>query len=141
MARYLDTSVLVPLYVEEARSSEMECWLAGLGHVPLWVSPWCVAEFSSALGLKARRGELSGADLAKALAGFRRFAGQRTRVVEIVAQDFYRAGELCDRWQLGLRAGDALHLSVVERRGLTVCTLDRGMWTAAQALGLPFETF
>ncbi|MGZ8217881.1 type II toxin-antitoxin system VapC family toxin [Methylomagnum sp.] len=141
MARYLDTSVLVPLYVEESRSSDVERWLAGLGSMPLMVSPWCVTEFSSALGLKARRGELSGTDLAKAVAGFRRFAGQRARMVEVVAQDFYRAGELCDRWQLGLRAGDALHLAVSERRGLTVCTLDRGMWTAAQALGLTFETF
>lgn len=141
MARYLDTSLLVPLYVQEARTADAQGWLAGLGKAPLRVSPWCVAEFSSALGLKARRGELTEIELGKAMAGFQHFVAHRARLVELVTQDFYRAGELCDRWQVGLRAGDALHLAVVERRGLTVCTLDRGMWTGAQALGLPFETF
>jgi predicted nucleic acid-binding protein len=141
MVRYLDTSVLVPFYVEETRSADTESWLIGLGHAPLTVSPWGIAEFSSALGLKARRGELDQADLSKAEAGFREFVAGRVRLVEIVTQDFYRAAELCERWSVGLRAGDALHLAIAERRGLTVCTLDRGMWTAAQVLWLPFETF
>lgn len=140
MPRYLDTSLLVPFYVQEARTVEAQNWLAGLGSSPLAVSPWSITEFASALGLKHRRGELAQADLAKVEAGFRRFVAGRARVVEIVADDFYRAAELCAAG-VGLRAGDALHLAIAERYGLTVCTLDRGMWTAAEALGLPFETF
>lgn len=45
-------------------------------------------------GVKLRRGELTQADLAKVDAGFRRFVAGRARVVEIVADDFYRAAEM-----------------------------------------------
>ncbi len=41
---------------------------------------------------------------------------------------------------VGLRSGDALHLAIAERHGLTVCTLDLGMSAAALALGFPCET-
>jgi len=71
MPRYLDTSLLVPFYVQETRTGEAQNWLAGLGSSPLAVSPWGITEFASALGLKSRRGELTQADLAKAEAGFR----------------------------------------------------------------------
>lgn len=140
MSRYLDTSLLVPLYVQEARTADAQDWLAGLGGNPLVVSPWCMTEFASALSLKSRRGELAQADHARAEAGFRRFVEGRAQVVAVVANDFYHAAELCAAGT-GLRAGDALHLAIAERLGLIVCTLDRGMWTAAQTLGLPFETF
>jgi predicted nucleic acid-binding protein len=92
------------------------------------------------LALKNRRGELTQADILIAEAGFRRFVAGRTRVANIAAEDFYRAAELCAAG-VGLRAGDALHLAIAERLRLTVCTLDRGMWSAAQTLCLPVETF
>jgi predicted nucleic acid-binding protein len=141
MAYYLDTSVLVPLYAQEARTSDAQNWIESLGLTLLAVSPWGITEFSSALSIKTRRGELTPAELAAAADGFRNFVANRLRMLPIAARDYYCAAELCDRWQVGLRAGDALHLAVAERYGLIVCTLDKGMWTAAQALGLPFETF
>ena len=41
---------------------------------------------------------------------------------------------------VGLRSGDALHLAIAERHGLTVCTLYLGMSAAALALGFPCVT-
>jgi predicted nucleic acid-binding protein len=138
--RYLDTSLLVPFYVREPHTADAQNWLAELGSDSLAASPWGITEFSSALALKSRRGELSQADLVLAETELRRFVAGRTRIVEIIALDFYRAAELCAAG-VGLRAGDALHLAIAERFGFVICTLDRGMWTAARALGLPFETF
>lgn len=140
MIRYLDTSILVSLYTKEARSVDAQNWLDGLGNTRLSVSPWCITEFSSALAIKVRRGDLTHEEQLVAEAAFCRFIAGRTRVVEIVTADFYRAGELCSAG-VGLRAGDALHLSITGRLGLIACTLDTGMWTAAQILHLPFETF
>lgn len=131
MIRYLDTSVLVPFYVKEIRTGDAQNWLDGLGNSSLWISPWCIAEFSSALGIKYRRGELAQADLSIVKAGFHWFVTTRTRVMEVITTDFYRAAELCDLPQLGLRAGDALHLSITERCGFTIV-----LWTKVCRLRL-----
>ena len=61
------------------------------------------------------------------------------RVIRVDTVDFRRAAKLCDQWQMGLRAGDALHLAIAERHGLTVCTLDKLMQESALALGLHLE--
>jgi hypothetical protein len=140
--RYLDTSLLIPLFVKEPKSAAAIAWLAGLSYANLAVSPWGIAEFSSAASIKVRTGQIDADTRTKAQAEFLKFLEFRVReVVPITPADFYRAAELCDQWPLGLRAADALHLAIAERRGLTACTLDKGMWTAAEALGLPFETF
>ena len=39
MSRYLDTSLLIPLYVEESRSEDAERWLVDLDKATLFVSP------------------------------------------------------------------------------------------------------
>ena len=141
MIHYLDTSLLVPLHIHEPKSPNVRAWLIGVGAAELAVSEWCITEFASASSIKTRTGQIDQAkkDLAQAeFLAFIRFRVKRVILVDSI--DFRRAAELCDRWQTGLRAGDALHLAIAERHGLTVCTLDRGMWTAAQALGLAIES-
>ena len=139
MRLYLDTSLLVPLYALESRTTDAQNWMAGLEGQVLAVSLWCVTEFSSVLALKARRGELGQDGLLIAESEFRQFVAGRATVLTVADKDFYRASELCLSG-VGLRSGDALHLAIAERHGLTVCTLDLGMSTAALALGLPCET-
>ena len=139
--RYLDTSLLIPLYVEETRTSDAQSWMAGLAFEPLSISHWCVVEFHSALGIKSRRGELNEVNRIIVETAFQRFLVTRSGWVDVRQEDFERAAEMCKHWSLSLRAGDALHLAIAERCGLTVCTLDRVMWTAARSLGIPFETF
>lgn len=140
--RYLDTSFLVPLFIREPKSKAVGAWLAGIGTSELAVSEWGVTEFSSAASIKTRTGQIGEAARTDMQAEFKAFIDSRVRrVVHVLSADFHRAADLCDRWPLGLRAGDALHLAIAERYSLTVCTLDKGMWTAAEALGLPFETF
>jgi predicted nucleic acid-binding protein len=66
----------------------------------------------------------------------KRFATAQLAIIPPEKTDFHRAAELCDQWQTGLRAGDALHVAIAERHGLTVCTLDQIMFDAAKTLGL-----
>ncbi len=54
---YVDTSVLVPLFVNEPLSSAVGDWYARETET-LVATAWCVTEFASALGIKQRTGAL-----------------------------------------------------------------------------------
>lgn len=59
------------------------------------------------------------------------------RVIEARTDDFARAGKLMERFDLSLRAGDALHLAIVLGVGATaLATLDRVLGRACEASGL-----
>lgn len=139
MARYLDTSLLIPLFIKEPRTPDVHAWFSAIAAPALVVSEWGVTEFASAASIKTRTGEIDGDERAKAQEAFRRFVTGKVKRVEPETADFQRAAELCDCWQLGVRAGDALHLAIAERLGLTICTLDKGMLDAARALGMLVE--
>ena len=139
--RYLDTSLLVPLFIREPRTLDVQAWLAGLGSATLATSAWGVVEFSSAASIKTRTQEISPSQRTVAQAAFQRFLNRYVRVIVPAVEDLHRAAELCDRWQLKLRAGDALHVAIAERRGLAICTLDQRMADVANALGVSAETF
>jgi hypothetical protein len=69
---------------------------------------------------------------ADVLTKVRDFAKSQLAIITLDRADFQRAAALCDQWQLGLRAGDALHIAIAEQRDLTVCTLDRISGTRPQ---------
>jgi predicted nucleic acid-binding protein len=139
--RYLDTSLLVPLHIHEPKSPIVRAWLVGIGAGELAVSEWCITEFASAASIKTRTNQIDKAQRETAQAEFRAFVRFRVRwIIRVDTVDFRRAAELCDRWQMGLRAGDALHLAIAKRCGLTVCTLDKVMKESALALGLTTES-
>lgn len=47
---YLDTSVLVPLFVPEPASINVRRWFEQQGGIVLAISDWTMTEFASALG-------------------------------------------------------------------------------------------
>ena len=51
--------------------------------------------------------------------------------------DVRHAGALVRRFDLKLRAPDALHLAACERLAMTLVTLDRGLAASAAALTVP----
>ncbi len=52
--------------------------------------------------------------------------------------DFDRARDWVNRFETGLRAGDALHLAIADnRRADAIYSLDKSMVAAATQLGLP----
>jgi predicted nucleic acid-binding protein len=68
---------------------------------------------------------------------FTRLAAESLSMLPIGAAQFRRAASFADRYELGLRAGDALHLAICADHGATLCTLDRRLAEAGTALGVP----
>jgi uncharacterized protein len=134
---YLDTSVVVPLLIDEIHSQRVGDWLAGQADAALSVSLWTTAEISSALSMRIRAGTLSTATRDAALGLWSRLCRESFGIVEIDPAHFTRAAALVDRHTLGLRAPDALHLAIAEAAGATMVTLDERLKSACLAVGLP----
>ena len=54
---YVDTSVLVPLFLNEPHSAAASDWYAR-EKSELVAAAWCVPEFASSLGIKQRTGAI-----------------------------------------------------------------------------------
>lgn len=136
---YLDTCVLVPLFVMEPGSAAVNARLLGVMPGETAISRWCATEFSSALSLKARRGDLQPVQHRQAIESFRNFTAHHLLLLDVMAEDFAQAAYHCEKWQTGLRSGDALHLAVAARHGATILCLDEKRVQAAKELGLSAE--
>lgn len=136
MSLYIDTSVLVAALTNEAETARMQAWLASQNPTSLLVSDWVVTEFSSALSIKLRSGQITVTDRANALALFTRLCVDSFECLPVTGQQFRTAARFSDQYALGLRAGDALHLAVCADHGVMLCTLDRRLAEAGPQLGL-----
>jgi uncharacterized protein len=56
--RYVDTSLLVAALLNEKSTALAQRWLGGQRAGELAISDWVTTEFSAALSMKARTGEL-----------------------------------------------------------------------------------
>ncbi len=101
------------------------------------ISAWVITEFSSALSIKLRVGQLDAQHRADALAAFTVLVIESLTVLPITDAQFRAAARMTDHHALGLRAGDALHLAVAAEHGATLCTLDRRLAAAGIGLGVP----
>lgn len=133
---YVDTSILVAALTNEARTAEMQDWLADQPAGNLAVSDWVLTEFSAALSVKLRTGQLRATDRANALAMFAELVEASFYVLPVRRADFQVAARFADQYTTGLRAGDALHLAVAANHGARIRALDRGLVSAAETLGV-----
>lgn len=136
MTHYFDTSAAVPAFVREPATDRILAFLTELPAGDVAISPWTMTEFSSALALKTRTGAIDGEIAMAASAEWVRFAAA-AQLIDIVDRHFEQASLFCQRRDLALRAGDALHLAIASRAGCTLVTLDDRMAKAAPELGVP----
>lgn len=136
MTQYLDTSVLVAALTNEAETVRMQTWLAAQPEGDLAISEWAATEFSAALSIKLRTGQIEVQHRVDALALFARLRAESLETLSITAGEFRTAAHYGDQYSLGLRAGDTLHLAVCASHGATLCTLDRRLSEAGPALGI-----
>ena len=134
MSLYLDTSLLVAAMTNEEQTECIQTWLSSLEGQDLLISEWVATEFSSALSIKVRTGQIEAKDRVAALAAYRQIAAYSFTFAPVTGEHFRIAGRFAEHYELGLRAGDALHLAIASEQGLTLCTLDRKLAAAGMAL-------
>lgn len=137
MRLYLDTSVLVPLFVAESRSRDANAGLVGHN---LYVSDLAAAEFSAAISARVRTSEMTAADALSLFATFDAWAERAANRAQVEGADMAAALVLVRRPELALRMLDAANLAIAQRLSATVFTFDKKMAAAAVALGLPVQT-
>jgi predicted nucleic acid-binding protein len=131
---YVDTSILVPLFLNEPYSVAVADWYAR-EKSELIAAAWCVTEFASALGIKQRTGAIDLQQAQGAWARFERMVAADLRLLQVEPANFHRAAELVLNATSALRAGDALHLASAEAAGAKyIATLDDVLSRNAQRL-------
>jgi hypothetical protein len=133
---YLDTSVLIAVFTPEAESGRVEAWMRSQAREQFAVSDWVVTEFSAALSVKLRRTQIALAHQGAALARFSQFCTDNAPVLPVSREHFRAAAGFADRYAIGLRAGDALHLAIAAQHGASLCTLDHRLGEAGPHLGI-----
>jgi predicted nucleic acid-binding protein len=120
----------------EAETGRVQAWLAEQAADGIAISDWVTTEFSSALSVKLRSGQIEPVHRADALAMFTRLSADSFAVLPVSGLQFRTAARFADQYALGLRAGDALHLAICADHGATLCTLDRRLSEAGPELGV-----
>jgi hypothetical protein len=131
VASYLDASVIVSTLVAESRTPAVFRFLASAGD-DLIVSELTAAEVASGISRMVRRQDLSAADALGRLARFDAWRRVATVDAEIDSLDLRRASFLVRRFELKLRAPDAIHLAASLRLGATLVTADGTLANAAR---------
>jgi hypothetical protein len=129
---YLDTSVVVPLFIDDDHAPRVRAWSRLEPTVAL--SAWTLAEFSSAISMQVRMKHLRETERADTEVAFDAWASRGWLVDFDVAQ-IVQARRLLRR-HIRLRAPDALHLAIAQSHSLDLATLDTDMKEAADAEGM-----
>ncbi len=138
MSAYLDASVLLPTLIAEAATEAVYDRL-GADNEEFLVSDFAAAEVASALSRLIRMGHLDSADGAARLIDFDTWRAAMTTPIEMHAADVRLAYAYVRRFDLALRAPDALHVAIARRLDVALLTLDRRMAAAASELGVAVE--
>jgi uncharacterized protein len=132
---YLDSSVLIPTLVEEPTTAAVQGLFRDRPD-ELAVSDFAAAEVASALSRLVRMERLSAAEAAERLADFDDWRAGATEAADMDPHDCRVANSYVRRFNLGLRAPDALHAAICRRLELRLVTLDRRLAAAAMELGI-----
>lgn len=135
---YIDTSVVVALVAREPSTRDVVAWFSNLNETPV-SSDWLLTEFSSAISIKVRTGQLADADAKAIHREFKVLSSGGLGLVPVSRPAFKVAADMAKSHKRGLRSGDSLHLAVAQEVGVRIiATLDGVM--AKNAKRLKMET-
>jgi len=135
LSAYLDTSILLPTLIAEPMTEAVYDYL-GADRQELLISDFAAAEVASALSRLVHMALLTEADASARLAAWR---AAMSLPVDIGESDARLAYIYVRRFDLALRAPDALHLAIARRLDATLVTLDRRLAAAAGELGIAVD--
>lgn len=133
---YLDTSLVVAALTREVSSPGIQEWLHSQEAGSVYISDWVLAEFSAALSIKLRAGQINMTERAQILAAFSRLCTDSFEVEAVRRRHFRMAAHFTDQAELGLRSADALHVAICLDIGAALASLDRRQRDAAPVLGV-----
>jgi len=131
---YLDTSIVLGLFIREPMSQSIGNWLASRRQT-LAFSDWGLTECASALGIRLRRGELDADAATHVYAAIATFVSESCEFITCTGHHQTEAQRILTRFDLPLRAGDALHLAIGQHAQAAVVTCDKQLLIAAKAIG------
>jgi predicted nucleic acid-binding protein len=135
---YLDTSVLVALYLPEPMNSRVQKLCSRSDGIA--ISGLSEVEFHSVLARRVRMNELAKGDALKVLSQFKVHAdGGFYRMIAIEQRDYMLARDWLATFRTPLRTLDALHLAVAFSHGLAVLTADKVFAASARHFGVRHE--
>lgn len=134
MTAYLDASVLVALFINDALTAQADAFLRARAPL-LVISDFAAAECASAIGRRVRIGKLTVNEARAAFVSLDAWSARATRRVEATPGDVRSAEGYLRRLDLTLRTGDALNIAIAQRVGTALATFDKRMAAGARALG------
>lgn len=137
MIAYLDASVLVSLFLNDALSQRADDFIRRLRPEPI-VSDFAAAEFSSVLNRRVRTRENPASEAQQAFQAFDQWLETTAVRVECESADMRQAERVLRRLDLDLplRAPDAIHIAIAQRLDLDLATFDKRMADCAGSLGV-----
>jgi predicted nucleic acid-binding protein len=140
VAAYVDSCVLLSLFLGDSGYTDSEQWLINQGDQTLWISHWVLLEVAGVIATCVRRGQLTAEQAQMIGSEFESFRQERLSLIEPRGTDYLQACQWLERClHLPLRSGDALHLALAQRQQLTVVSADRALARCAESLGLPLQ--
>lgn len=137
-ACYLDASAILPTINRELGSEVVDRFLAGITEKPV-ISEFASAEVASALSRLVRTRVLTLEDATERLADFDIWRTALATDLDLQPADMRLANVYVRRFDLKLRAPDALHAAICRRASLRLVTMDRRLASAAIELGVHTE--
>ncbi|WP_369059799.1 type II toxin-antitoxin system VapC family toxin [Caulobacter sp. 73W] len=135
MSIYLDASVILPALIEEPGSAVVDRFLSELDDEFI-ISEFAAAEVASALSRLVRTELLVLEDASRRLADFDAWRAAAARDLDFQAADVRLANVFVRRFDLMLRAPDALHAAMCRREDHLLVTMDKRLAAAARELGV-----
>lgn len=135
MSVYLDASVILPILIEEAGSAVVDKFIGALDD-DLIISEFAAAEVASALSRLVRTGRMGLDDAGRRLNDFDAWRAAAAHDLDLQASDVRLANVFVRRFDLMLRAPDALHAAACLRADHLLVTMDKRLALAALELGI-----
>lgn len=135
MSVYLDASVLVALFTDDALTARADAVLREVLDTPV-VSDFAGIELTSAVSRRVRTRDLSVDEARHAFETFDGWVNHGVQREELRPEDIVLADGYLRRLDLALRAPDAINIAIAQRLGASLLSFDEKMVAAALSLGL-----
>ncbi len=140
MRRYFDTCFLVPLFLSEGTTNQIQNFFKHLPSDNWVVSEWTRVEFVSTLAREVRARRQDEGVARDTIARFEMMVEKSFDVIVPRKSDFDHVRELLGSFKTSLKPADALHVAIASHRDAEVIyTLDNEMIAAGRILKLPIS--